>query len=99
GGGGGEGEEGREGGVGIGGTEAAGEVAARPGCPADVAEPARPGGAAADWTSGTHAEKAVAKGEARFDRALGQHAVAFVAENPAGLLSRLQRFKHRGHPP
>ena len=30
-----------------------------------------------------------------FDRALGQHVVTFVAEDPVGVLRRFQRITHR----
>ena len=33
-----------------------------------------------------------------FDGALGQHVVAFVAEDPAGVLRRFQRLTHRSSP-
>jgi transitional endoplasmic reticulum ATPase len=41
----------------------------------------------------------LAAGEAGFDAALGQHVVAFVAEHPASVLCRFQRFMHLGRSP
>src|SRR6516164_5531690 len=59
-----------------------------------ASEPACPGRARADRARGAHAHKSVTEREERFDGALGQHAAAFRAENPVGVLRRLQRLKH-----
>ena len=78
----------------VGHVKQASDIAARPGGPSAISQPAYPGRAPADRARGTHAQEAVAEREAGFNGALGQHVVAFVAEDPVRVLRRLQRLKH-----
>ena len=71
-------------------VEQTGDVEARPRRPSHVAEPAHPRWPAADRAGRTHPHETVPDGEARLDNVLGQYAVAVVAEDPVGLLCRLQ---------
>ena len=85
--------------LGVGHVEQAGDVAARPRCPSAVSQPRHPGRAPADRAGGAHAQESVAEREARFDGALGQHVVAFVAEDPARSLASVPAPHASGRSP
>src|SRR5262249_56924206 len=67
--------------------------------PSAIAHPGHPGRAPADRAGGAHAQESVAEREAGFDGALGQDVVTFVAQEPARISRRFQRFMHPGRSP
>ena len=80
--------------LGVGHVEQAGDVAARPRCPSAISQPSHPGRAPADRAGGAHAQESVAEREARFNGALGQHVVTFVAEDPTWVLRGFNHLMH-----